>query len=396
MRVRTGIRAGFPSQNAWDSSGAAATSGKALAAAPPPPVYVVADLQALARRWLADLHDWRMAIAEHAVVLWDTFRSSVRRRVWPDVQVIDPNRFWEIDANRGLAIVSMLWLHVTMSWLTVLSAPLAGLALGIWRPLKSLWLAGLFSIPLLGGAMSLSPQLGYVENRSNGGAGQMVAPIVLSVALSAALMAACWWLAGVGTGGEAFAFIMGIAMTISYARAQKRRLAHESVFPKYLSRGLQLLGAGMAITLVSYLLTPQAPILFGILHLLGLATILAYPFLWLPAWVSLAVGLPIIGLGAGLWTTGLATNGLWGLVLGIRPAGLAMSDFWPLLPGLGIVLLGIAAGKMLYPEGRRNFRLPDLSETRLVRALSFLGKNSLAIYLVQEPVALAGMALVPG
>jgi uncharacterized membrane protein len=244
--------------------------------------------------------------------------------------------------------------------------------------------------------MLLSSKLGLAENGSRNDSWHMLTTRLLSVALFASLVATCWWLATAGTGGEAFVFIMGVAMTISYSRSQPARSANESLFPKYLSRGAQLLGAGMVITLLSYLLIPQAPILFGILHLLGLATILAYPFLLLPAWVSLVVGLPIIGLGAWLWETGSVTSGMWGLLLGIPPAGLAMSDYWPLLPGLGIVLLGIAVGKIFYPEGRRNFRLPDLSETRFARALSSLGRNSLPIYLLQEPVALAGMALVPG
>jgi uncharacterized membrane protein len=357
---------------------------------------VVVDVPITPRRLSGELRDFLAAMAERGSACVDAWRAYVGRRSAPRAHVIDQNRFWEIDLSRGMAIVSVLWLHMSSSWLTVLSAPLAGLALGAWQPIKSLWLAGLFALPLLGVARSLAPEFGRTEDASRGSAGQMPARILLTAALSAAVLAACGWLAVAGTGGEAFLFIMGVAMTISFARAQRKRLTNESLFPKYLARGVQFVAAGMLITWLSYLLTPQAPILFGILHLLGLATILAYPFLRLPAWASLAVGLPMLGLGAGLWETGLTMNGLGGLLLGIPPTGLAMVDYWPLLPGLGIVLLGIAVGKGLYPEGRRSFRLPDLSQTRLVRALSFLGRHSLAIYLVQEPAALAGMALIPG
>ncbi len=393
MRVKTGIRAGFHGGDGWEPGVAAAAGEMAVAVIPRPPDSSVADLQSGWQQLFAELQRRLMAAAEQADVLWHELGSAVRSRIAPKVEVIAPSRLWELDFNRGVAIAMMLGLHLINSWITVLSAALAGLTLAIWTPVKNVLFAGLFSIPLLGGAWLLSPTFGYAPTR---GAGQTLAAALLPVAVCAALVVTGWWLATAAPGGAAFVLVMGVAMAVSHSRAQKKQTVKRSLFPKHLARGAQLLAAGLAITLLSYLLVPQKPIVFGILHLLGLATIVAYPFLALPAWAGLAAGLPIIGLGDWLTNAHLTMNGAWGLPFGIRSAGLTMLDYWPLLPWLGVVLLGIAVGKVLYPNGQRAFRLPDLSQTRVVRALSPLGRNSLQIYLFQEPLFLAGEALLLG
>ncbi len=56
-------------------------------------------------------------------------------------------------------------------------------------------------------------------------------------------------------------------------------------------------------------------------------------------------------------------------------------------------MLGIAAGKTLYPDGHtRKYKLPDLSRLPVVRALIWVGRHSLALYLAQEPINLAGIS----
>jgi uncharacterized membrane protein len=387
LRVRTGIRAGF--SNRTDTEPGLAQRAIALPVESRRQVVPVPNLQTVWQRLLSELQNLLSATAERAADFWQALRSSVRSRASPKVEIIERDRFWEIDFLRGLAIGMMLFHHLIHSWLEVLSATAAGLAVEIWTPLKG----ALIAVPLLSmliGAMVLSPTFGYSETSSYAGAGQSRARTWQRVALFAALVATGWWMATTGSGGAAFIFLMGVALTLSYHRVQNR--LEGSLWRKYVSRGVQILGWAMAITGLSLIITPQRPILFGILHMLGLATILAYPFLALPAWVSLAVGLPIIGLGVWLAKTHLPMSGPWGLLFGIGQVGLRLGDHWPLLPWFGVTLLGIAVGKILYPEGQRAFTLPDLSETRLVRGLSRLGRNSLEIYLLQMPIFLAGKA----
>jgi uncharacterized membrane protein len=65
-----------------------------------------------------------------------------------------------------------------------------------------------------------------------------------------------------------------------------------------------------------------------------------------------------------------------------------------LIPWFGIALLGIFVGFTLYARGIRRFVLPDLSHTAPVRGLTFLGKHSLLIYLIHQPILLTILILV--
>jgi uncharacterized membrane protein len=85
----------------------------------------------------------------------------------------------------------------------------------------------------------------------------------------------------------------------------------------------------------------------------------------------------------------------WLIWLGVKQIGVYMVDFYPLLPWLGVALLGVFAGHTLYPEGKRRFSLPDGSDLGPVRGLRFLGRHSLLIYLVHQPV-LIGLLILLG
>ena len=399
MRVRTGIRAGFPNAHGAESDRAAAPGEMVLSV----PVHVmpaaesrvqvmpVAYPQTIWQRLLSELQDLVLAAAERVVALWDTLRVSSRSRASPRVEVIDPKRYWEVDAWRCFCIGMMIFHHLTHSWLKILTPTLADQAAGLIVSMKDT--VGASLLGTLTGAMVLSPN--FALPQTDRLAGQTPISTLLRVALFAGAVALGWVVATLGSGGQWFILLMGLSMTLSYHRAQSRP-AGGSSFRKYLSRGAQVFGWGLVFTIASFLFIPQTPILFGILHMLGLAIILAYPFLGLPAWVSLAAAVPIIWLGQWLGKAHLVMNGLWGLVFGIWPAGVALHDYWPLLPWFGVVLLGIAMGKVFYPEGQRGFKLPDMSETRLGRWLTSLSRSSLKIYVLQEPIHLAGVALLRG
>jgi uncharacterized membrane protein len=190
--------------------------------------------------------------------------------------------------------------------------------------------------------------------------------------------------------GSTFIFVMGISLTLRYNRL-KPKMGHRQLFQKYLLRGLQLLGLGMIITAVTYFLIGSGFVIFGILHLLGLSTILAYPFLR-SRWASLVAGLIFIGLSVPL--SQLLVSDPWLLWLGVRQIGRFMLDFYPVVPWFGVALLGAFVGFVLYPEGGRRFALPNLSHVAPVRGLTYLGQHSLLIYLVHQPVLLGILILV--
>jgi uncharacterized membrane protein len=68
-------------------------------------------------------------------------------------------------------------------------------------------------------------------------------------------------------------------------------------------------------------------------------------------------------------------------------------DYFPVFPWFGVILVGMSLGSQLYPGYRRRIPVPDFSRSPFVIALAFLGRNSLAIYLVHQPVIIAILCL---
>jgi uncharacterized membrane protein len=191
--------------------------------------------------------------------------------------------------------------------------------------------------------------------------------------------------------GSTFIFVLGLSLTLRYGRLEPK-LGSKQLFQKFLLRGAKLFGWGVVITIVTYFVIGRGFVVFGILHLLGLSTILAYPFLSRSRWTNLVAGLVVIGLG--MYVDNLRSPSLWLIWLGVRQAGRPMLDYYPLLPWFGVALLGVFVGFSLYPRGVPRFALPDLSQTAPIRGLAFLGRHSLLIYLIHQPILLAILMLL--
>lgn len=160
-----------------------------------------------------------------------------------------------------------------------------------------------------------------------------------------------------------FVFLAGLAMALSYARGSR--------FSRFLRRGAVIFGMGMAITAFTLMAFPGNAILFGVLHLIGLSTIIAYPFLARPKLI-LASGIAFILLGF----LGMPSSPAF---LWLVPYAFTTFDYFPLMPWLGVVLLGAYAGSAVY--GRGKSLLAGGS-----RALETLGRNSLLIYFIHQPL----------
>lgn len=191
--------------------------------------------------------------------------------------------------------------------------------------------------------------------------------------------------------GTTFIVVMGISLTLRYHQLTPK-LERGQLFRTYLVRGATLIGWGMVVTIVTYVLLGRGFVLFGILHLLGLSTILAFPFLR-SRWASLVGGLLVVG--AGFYVNRLVSAEPWLIWLGVQELGRFMVDWYPILPWFGFALLGVFLGFSLWPGGRRRFGLPDLSQVAPVRGLTFLGRHSLLIYLIHQPILL-GILIVTG
>ena len=187
-----------------------------------------------------------------------------------------------------------------------------------------------------------------------------------------------------------FLFLVGVSLTISRARADQSERGNGGLFVKYLKRGLTIFGWGMGITVVTWVLLREGAVWFGILHCIGVSIILAYPFLRL-RWPNLIIGLALIAVGVVLSQRTYSFP--WLMWLGFIPERLGSVDYYPLLPNFGIVLIGIFVGNLLYPDHVRCFPLSDWSRFLLVRGLTFMGKHSLLIYLIHQPIMIAILSL---
>lgn len=190
-----------------------------------------------------------------------------------------------------------------------------------------------------------------------------------------------------------FIFLAGLALVISHARAQQRSDIRSPLFEKYLRRGVRIFLYGMVLTLVTFFVDSDRTIQFGILHVIGFSIVASYPFLRKPPTVVALWGLAILAAGFWLDANRQDFGYPWLYWSGIRPEGVSSFDYRPVLPWFGASLMGIAAGKYLYPDGGRRLRLPDLKGFAPVDALSFMGRWSLIIYFVHQPLLIAALIL---
>lgn len=176
-----------------------------------------------------------------------------------------------------------------------------------------------------------------------------------------------------------FISISGLSLTLSYSQTKNKIESHKKIF----MRGLKIFDFGILITVITFLTFPGAFIIFGILHLIGFSIIFGQFFLKFKK-MNLLLGLIIILLG--FYLQNFRFDFPWLLWLGFIPRNFYTFDYFPILPWFGVSLLGIFFGNVLYKKGKRNFKIRDFSNSVAVKFLSFLGRNSLTIYLLHQPL----------
>ncbi len=192
--------------------------------------------------------------------------------------------------------------------------------------------------------------------------------------------------------GTSFLLLVGISLTLSYSRHQDDMVQSEQ-FKRIVFRGLKIFSFGMLITVTTWFLIGDGFIVFGVLHCIGLSIILSYPFLRYQRPVPIVIlGLLIVILGIILRFFVFDFSYL--LWLGFIPRSFYTLDYFPLFPWFGVILIGISLGKQFYKNRKRRFHINDYSHLPPVRFLSNLGKHSLLIYLLHQPIILAILVLI--
>lgn len=181
----------------------------------------------------------------------------------------------------------------------------------------------------------------------------------------------------------AFIFIAGISLHLKMKSIRVQSESKEYV-RTFLSRGLKLLLIAAAITIATWVYPHDGFIVFGILHLIGTATILSIPFLALGRWNVIPAALILM-----IWIIFFPISGPGYLIpIGIYPPGFITLDYEPLIPWFSLVLLGIAAGSISY-SGRGIYKYNNC----LFRLLAIPGRYSLIIYLIHQPIIIGSLFL---
>ena len=187
-----------------------------------------------------------------------------------------------------------------------------------------------------------------------------------------------------------FLLIVGVSLIVSHARA-RQKISGLPLALKFFWRGAFIFALGLLVTLGTWLYLREGFVIFGILHLIGISILLSPLFF---RFGKLNVLLGLVCIPAGWIISGMSGPAVL-LPLGIIPPGFTSVDYTPLFPWFGMVLIGMGAGAYLYTGGVRQFSLRPMPGF-FVSPLSFLGRHSLVIYLVHQPIIILLLALVTG
>ncbi|MGB9840143.1 heparan-alpha-glucosaminide N-acetyltransferase [Thermovenabulum sp.] len=149
----------------------------------------------------------------------------------------------------------------------------------------------------------------------------------------------------------------------------------------YLLRGLKIFSLGILITLVTYAIDPDMYVKFGILHFMGVSYLLS--FFFKKRNVPLLLMLSIVSIIIGIVFDGIRVENNFLFPLGLISDDFTSLDYYPVFPYFGVFLLGTAFFKTFYAKGKR---LTAKHEKK--NFFHLLGKNSLLIYLLHQPVIL--------
>lgn len=174
-----------------------------------------------------------------------------------------------------------------------------------------------------------------------------------------------------------------------------------------IKRGLIVNACGLLITLVTAIAVPSQIIIFGILNLIGCAMLLDRPLKklaekldpFLGASVSLALfaffyglpmryvgffGIPLIRLPDALYCFPPLA------VIGLPDKGFFSTDYFPLVPWLFLFVCGFFVWRCIVKAGAEQFF------GRRVPVLGFIGRYTLWIYMIHQPVLMGICFLIFG
>lgn len=176
-----------------------------------------------------------------------------------------------------------------------------------------------------------------------------------------------------------FMFLVGVNLVL--AHAQVFRLA---AFAKRLA---VIAFSAATISIVTAFAFPESFIFFGILHAIAVASIIGVFFVRVPALLVLVAGASVVLLS--FLIEDELFNTRWLAWIGFAEQPPTSNDLVPVFPWAGLTLLGIALTKIGLRQSVDKLLERHEPSGAMARFTAWLGRYSLAIYLIHQPVLLA-------
>ncbi|SHF53690.1 heparan-alpha-glucosaminide N-acetyltransferase [Devosia limi] len=176
-----------------------------------------------------------------------------------------------------------------------------------------------------------------------------------------------------------FLFLVGVGLVLGHGRGDIR---WRSFWRRW---GFVVVGA-LAISVATWFAFPQSFVYFGVLHAIALFSLMGLAFLRAPLWLAAGVAAVVIALPF-FYSDALFNEKAWSWI-GFWQVPPSTNDLVPVFPGLGVVLLGVIAARLVLSSAWAPRLAAIAPAGRLARLLAWLGRWSLLLYLVHQPILL--------
>lgn len=190
------------------------------------------------------------------------------------------------------------------------------------------------------------------------------------------------WVAFARTILSAFMFLVGVGLVLGHGEGMRWR--------SFWRRWLFVVAGAAIISVSTYFAFPDSFVYFGVLHAIALTSLLALPFLFTPLWLTGLVAVVVIGLPF-LYSDPLFNAKAFSWI-GFWVVPPPANDLVPLFPWFGVVLAGVLAMRLARASGFEARLAAIQPRHALARVLGWMGRWSLVIYLVHQPLLLAVIA----
>jgi uncharacterized membrane protein len=177
----------------------------------------------------------------------------------------------------------------------------------------------------------------------------------------------------------AFMFLVGVGLVLGHGDGMR--------WQSFWRRWLLVVGGAALISLGTWFAFPDSFVYFGVLHAIAITSLIALPFLFTPIWLTGLVAVLVIGLHF-VFADPLYNEKLFSWI-GFWVVPPPTNDLVPLFPWFGVVLLGVLAMRLVRGSAVERWMAAVQPRNVVARMLGWMGRWSLVIYLVHQPILLA-------